>query len=197
MSPKNWSVYYQPSWASSAQIRKQRSLRLEAQDIALSRQVHRFESGRERHTINGLRLSGGRLTYTFGEPVPNRVNHAVSATANGMDDDGNRAGQLGHRFRDSGVSGGLHGRHRDRQRHRHHHQHGTCNPDRRPFGQRTCEGVRSAAGERNTQGLCAGLLHGTSTRTITSLSILCRAAPAGPHGFFIEPPASWRRSRSR
>src|SRR5580704_13217635 len=54
LSPKNWPVYYQPSWVLSAQIRKHRSLRLEAQDIALSRQVHEFESRRERHIKQSL-----------------------------------------------------------------------------------------------------------------------------------------------
>ena len=48
LSPKNWPVDYQPSWVLSAQIRKHRSLRLVAQDIALSRRVHEFESRRER-----------------------------------------------------------------------------------------------------------------------------------------------------
>src|ERR1700691_1120868 len=71
LSPKNWSVYYQPSWVLSAQIRKQRSLRLEAQDIALSRQVHEFESRRERQfpQVAAIRACCTAVVALFPTPL--------------------------------------------------------------------------------------------------------------------------------
>ena len=91
-------------------------------------------------------------------------------------------------LRDAGVSGGLHGRHRDRQPDRHHDQRRTCHSDHGTCRRRAGEGVRGAAAGWDAEGLCAGVFHGTGAGAIVADSTAFaptpwpRSSPPGASG---------------